>query len=152
MDLVLTDPNCWLEIREEVRKSEFLSKTSFSKTLDIYNTEVKWVLRKTKKFFYIVIFKNSYKTTFIWSHNLIRLNTFLIRVFGNVMVILMISFQVLRLFCVAYGPCAGRDLILSGSSDLVLHSSINRCVVNGRAGCYGSAFMRYYFIHFIYTN
>ena len=45
------------------------------------------------------------------------------------MVILMIDFQILRLFCVAYGR---EKLYPSGSSDLVLHSSINRCVVNGR--------------------
>ena len=53
-----------------------------------------------------------YRTTFIRSHHLIRLNTFLIRVFGNIMVILMIGFQILRLFCVAYGICAGRNFIL----------------------------------------
>ena len=46
------------------------------------------------------------------SHHLIRLNTFLIRVFGNIMVILIIGFQILRLFCVAYGICAGRNFIL----------------------------------------
>ena len=39
-----------------------------------------------------------YRTTFIRSHHLTRLNTFLIRVFGNVMVILIIGFQILRLF------------------------------------------------------
>ena len=39
-----------------------------------------------------------YRMTFIWSHHLIRLNTFLIRVFGNIMVILIIGFQILRLF------------------------------------------------------
>ena len=44
--------------------------------------------------------------------SLIRLNTFLLRVFGNVMVILIICFQILRLFCVAYGICAGRNFIL----------------------------------------
>ena len=40
-----------------------------------------------------------YRMTFIRSHHLTRLNTFLIRVFGNVMVILIIGFQILRLFC-----------------------------------------------------
>ena len=40
------------------------------------------------------------------------INTFLIRVFGNVMVILMIGFQILRLFCVVYGICGGRNFIL----------------------------------------
>ena len=43
---------------------------------------------------------------------LIRLNIFLIRVFGNVMVTLIIGFQILRLFCVAYGICTGRNFIL----------------------------------------
>ena len=53
-----------------------------------------------------------YRTTFhLKSYHLIRLNTFLIRVFGNVMVILMIGLQILRLFCVAYGICAGRNFI-----------------------------------------
>ena len=37
---------------------------------------------------------------------------FLIRVFGNVMVTLIISFQILRLFCVTYGICVGRNFIL----------------------------------------
>ena len=32
--------------------------------------------------------------------------------FGNVMVILMIGFQILRFFCVPYGICGGRDFIL----------------------------------------
>ena len=44
--------------------------------------------------------------------SLIRLNTFLIRVLGNVMVTLIIVFQILRLFCVAYGICIGRNFIL----------------------------------------
>ena len=52
-----------------------------------------------------------YRMTFIFHHQLIRLNTFLIREFGNVMVILMIGFQILRLFCVAYGICARRNFI-----------------------------------------
>ena len=34
--------------------------------------------------------------------------------------------------CVAHGIYAGKKLYPSGLSDLVLHSSINRCVVNGR--------------------
>ena len=73
-----------------------------------------------------------YRTTFIWSHHLIRLNTFLIRVFGNVMVILMIGFQILRLFLCGIWNLCREKLYPSGSSDLVLHSSINRCVVNDR--------------------
>ena len=36
----------------------------------------------------------------------------LIRVFGNVVVILIIGFQILKLFCVAYRICVGRNLIL----------------------------------------
>ena len=52
-----------------------------------------------------------YRTTFI-SHHLTRLNTLLIRVFGNVMVMLITGFQILRLFCVAYGICAERNFIL----------------------------------------
>ena len=48
------------------------------------------------------------RTTFISSHHLIRLNTFLIRVFGNVMVILIIGFQILGM---AYGICVGRNFI-----------------------------------------
>ena len=51
------------------------------------------------------------------------------------MVILMIGFQILRLFCVAYGNFCREKLYTLDSSDLVLHcvhSSINRCVVNGR--------------------
>ena len=58
--------------------------------------------------------------------------TFLIRVFGNVMVILMIGFQILRLFLCGIWNLHREKLYLSSSSDLVLHSSINRCVVNGR--------------------
>ena len=46
------------------------------------------------------------------------------------MVTLIIAFQILRLFCVAYGILCREKLYPSGSSDLVLHSSINRCVVN----------------------
>ena len=42
---------------------------------------------------------------------LTRLNTILIRVFGKVMVILIIGFQILRLFCVAYGICAGNFIL-----------------------------------------
>ena len=53
-----------------------------------------------------------YRTTFILSHHLTRLNAFLIRVFGNVMVISMIGFKILRLFCVAYGIYTGRNFIL----------------------------------------
>ena len=54
-----------------------------------------------------------YKVTFIiYSHHLIRLNKFLIRVFENVMVILIIGFQILSLFCVAYGICTGKNFIL----------------------------------------
>ena len=34
-----------------------------------------------------------------------------IKVFGNIMVILMIGFQILRLFCVAYGISVGRNFI-----------------------------------------
>ena len=48
------------------------------------------------------------------------------------MVILIIGFQILRLFCVANGIYAGRNFFLLGSSDLVLHSYVNRCVVNDR--------------------
>ena len=43
--------------------------------------------------------------------NLIRLNTFVIKLFGNVMVILIIGFQILRHFCVGYGIFAGRNFI-----------------------------------------
>ena len=72
-----------------------------------------------------------YRTTFILSHHLIRLNTFLIRVFGNVMVILIIGFQILRLLCGIWN-LRREKLYPSGSSDLVLHNSINQCMVNGR--------------------
>ena len=51
----------------------------------------------------------------------------------SVMVILMIGFQILRLFlCGIRNLCREKLYPSSGSSDLVLHSSINRCVVNGR--------------------
>ena len=49
------------------------------------------------------------------------------------MVILIISFQ--TLFCVVYMEFTQNKEILyslGSSSDLVLHSSINRCVVNSR--------------------
>ena len=39
-----------------------------------------------------------HKMTFIYSHHLIRLEIFLIRVFGNLMDILFFGFQILRLF------------------------------------------------------
>ena len=62
---------------------------------------------------------------------MIRLNEFLIRVFENVMVILIIGFQILRFF-VQHMEFVKDKLYPIGSSDLVLHSSINQCVVNGR--------------------
>ena len=37
-----------------------------------------------------------------------------------------------KAFCVAYRICAGRSFYPFSSSALVLHSSINRCMVNGR--------------------
>ena len=48
------------------------------------------------------------------------------------MVILMIGFQILRLFLCGIRNLRREKLYPSGSSDLALHSSINRCVVNGR--------------------
>ena len=76
-----------------------------------------------------------------------KLNTFLIRVFGNVMVILIIGFQILRLFCVAYGICAGKNFILQVHLILVLHSSIN-------CNAWSMAEMLWQHIHeiFIYTR
>ena len=71
-----------------------------------------------------------YRTTFI-SHHLTRLNTLLIRVFGNVMVMVITGFQILRLFCGLWN-LRREKLYPPGSSNLVLHSSINRCMVNGR--------------------
>ena len=53
-----------------------------------------------------------YRMTFIYSHHVKKLNTFLIKVFGNVMVIFVIGFQILMLFCVAFGICAGKNFIL----------------------------------------
>ena len=61
-----------------------------------------------------------------------KINTFLIRVFRNVMVILIIGFQILRLFCVGIWNLRREKLYPSGSTYLFLHSSINRCMVNGR--------------------
>ena len=46
-----------------------------------------------------------YKTFFILNHYLTRPNMFLIRVFGIVMIILIIGIQILRLFCVACEIC-----------------------------------------------
>ena len=57
----------------------------------------------------LAILMGFYRTTFIKSHLLTRLNTFLIRVFGNVMVILIIGLRLF--FCVAYGICTERNFI-----------------------------------------
>ena len=45
-------------------------------------------------------------------HHLTRLITYLTKVFGNVMVILIIGFQILRLFCVVYETYAKTNVIL----------------------------------------
>ena len=60
-----------------------------------------------------------------------KTNAFLISLFGNIMVILIIGFQIVRLFVWLWNLCWVK-LYPLGSSDLVLHSSINRSVVNGR--------------------
>ena len=52
------------------------------------------------------------------------------------MVILMISFQMLRFFCVAYGICAGRNFI----------HQVHQSMCGQWQKCYGSTFMRYLFI------
>ena len=49
------------------------------------------------------------------------------------MVILIIGFQILiKAFLCGIWNLRREKLYPSGSSDLVLHSSINRCVINGR--------------------
>ena len=48
------------------------------------------------------------------------------------MVILMIGFPILRLFLCGIWNLHRDKLYPLGSSGLVLHSSINQCVVNGR--------------------
>ena len=48
------------------------------------------------------------------------------------MVILIIGFQILRLFLCGIWNLHREKLYPPGSSSLVLHSSINQCVVNGR--------------------
>ena len=48
------------------------------------------------------------------------------------MVIFIIGFQILWLFLCGIWNLHREKLNPSGSSDLVLHSSINQCVVNGR--------------------
>ena len=47
------------------------------------------------------------------------------------MVILMIGFQILRLFLCGIWNLHRDKLHPSGSSNLVLHSSVNQCVING---------------------
>ena len=47
------------------------------------------------------------------------------------MVILIIGFQILSLFCVACSNLRKEKLHSLGSSDLVFHSSIDQCMVNG---------------------
>ena len=65
------------------------------------------------------------------------------------MVILIIGFQILKLFLCGIWNLRREKHYPLGSSDLVLHGSINQCVVNGRDAIYGSTFMRYYlFIYF----
>ena len=48
------------------------------------------------------------------------------------MVTLIIGFQILKAFLCGIWNLRMEKLYPSGSSDLVSHSSINRCVVNGR--------------------
>ena len=65
------------------------------------------------------------------------------------MVILIIGFQILRLFCVAYGICKGRNFYPLNSSDIFF---IAPSMLDQRQKCYGSTFMRYLFIyHLKYT-
>ena len=78
----------------------------------------------------LAVLMEFYKTTFICSHHLTRLNTLLIRVFEKSN--FDYWFQILRLF-VWHMEFAQGETLSFRSSDLVLHSSINQFMtINGR--------------------
>ena len=56
----------------------------------------------------------------------------MIRVFGNVMITLIIGSQILKAFCAVFGICARKKLHPKDfSMNTASNSSVERCVVNG---------------------